>query len=399
LIPEQQDRDAGVSPALIRIMQRRFLRRNDPECRDRGQGMRETDSFLVTPDEPLPLAPARPADRSCTITILPIAQCENILLDWRALAATALEDNPFLSPDFMIPARSHLIDDSGMTLALAWEEHAGMRTLTGLFPLVPRARDFGAGWLAQSRAAMWTHALQPVGVPLLSGDPVLAEHAVAAFFSWLQQCRPRLASVDIHAIPADGVVHEMVSDQALRMGLPIQRHRNAAHTYGLDFRPKALQPGSSAVTMTSDPAGLRTTLETLLCMDSAARRDKGLSILGNPRWVAFLRAATRSFALRERIMMALIDTPAVQAGAIILKGREKAFLWWMMGPSAADPMTDAAIAGAVERKLGIPLVAAARSPLSGLGTEPLMTESLQIGLSSRTYSGHIEAEPAKTQRI
>ena len=116
--------------------------------------MRETDSFLVTPDEPLPLALAQPTDGNCTISILSLAQCESILPDWRALAATALEDNPFLSPDFMIPARSHLIDDSGTALALAWEEHDGMRTLTGLFPLVPRTRDFGAGWLVQSRAAL-----------------------------------------------------------------------------------------------------------------------------------------------------------------------------------------------------------------------------------------------------
>jgi hypothetical protein len=361
--------------------------------------MGETDSFLVTPDEPLPLEPARPTDGHCTITILSLAQCESILPDWRALAATALEDNPFLSPDFMIPARSHLIDDSGTTLALAWEEHNGMRTLTGLFPLVPRTRDFGAGWLAQSRAAMWTHVLQPIGTPLLCGDPVLAERAVAAFFSWLQQRRPRLASVDVHAIPANGPTHALLTDQALLMGLTLQRYRNAAHTYGLDFRPKSLQPGSETVRMVSEPAELRMTLETLLCMDSGAQRDKRLSILGNPRWVAFLRAATRGFALRGRIRMALIDTSAVQAGAVVLKGREKAFLWWMMGPSAAEPAIEAAIAGAVERKLGMPLVAASRRPLSGLGTEPLVTESIQVGLSGRAYSYQAVSEPAKTQRI
>jgi hypothetical protein len=361
--------------------------------------MRETNSFLVTPDEPLPLLQAQPADTRCTISILSLAQCESILPDWRALAATALEDNPFLSPDFMIPARSHLIDDNGTMLALAWEEHDTMRTLTGLFPLVPRTRDFGAGWLAQSRAAMWTHALQPIGAPLLSGDPVLAERAGAAFFRWLHQRRPRLASIDAHAIPTDGATHALLMDQALRMGLTVQTQRNAAHTYGLDFRPKTLHAGAEAVTMVSDPAGLRITLESLLCMDSTAQRDKRLSILGNPRWVAFLRAATRSFALRDRIMMARIDRPAIQAGAIVLKGREKAFLWWMIGPSAADPMTEAAIAGAVERKLGMPLVAASRRPLSGLGTEPLMTESLQIGLYGRAFAGQAEAEPEKTHRI
>jgi hypothetical protein len=361
--------------------------------------MRETDSFLVTPDEPLPLVQVPSANSRCIITILSMAQCESILPDWRALAATALEDNPFLSPDFMIPARSHLIDDCGTTLALAWEEHDEMRTLTGLFPLVPRTRDFGAGWLAQSRAAMWTHTLQPIGAPLLSGDPNLAERAVDAFFNWLQQCRPRLASVDVHAIPVDGVTHAMLMDQALRMGLAIQTRRNAAHTYGLDFRPKAQQPGSEAVTMVNDPAGLRMTLETLLCMDNAAQSNKRLSILGNPRWVAFLRAATRGFALRGRIMMAMIDTSAVQAGAIVLKGREKAFLWWMLGPSAAEPAIEAAIAGAVERKLGMSLIASSRRPLSGLGTEPLVTESLQIELSGRNYSYQIVSEPAKTQRI
>jgi hypothetical protein len=361
--------------------------------------MGETDSFLVTPDEPLPLVQAPLSNSRCIITILSLAQCETILPDWRALAATALEDNPFLSPDFMIPARSHLIDESGTSLALAWEEHDGMRTLTGLFPLVPRARDFGSGWLAQSRAAMWNHALQPVATPLLSGNPERAKRAVGGFLRWLQQRRPRLASIDAHTIPAGGAAHALFMDQARQMGLSLQRYRNAAHTYGLDFRPKALNAGANAVTMVSDPAGLRMTLETLLCMDSTAQKDKRLSILGNPRWVAFLRAATRSFALHDRIVMAQIDTPAIQAGAIVLKGREKAFLWWMVGPSAADPMTEAAIAGAVERKLSMPLVAASQRPLSGLGTEPLVTESLQIGLSSRAFAGQTEAEPANTQRI
>jgi hypothetical protein len=361
--------------------------------------MGDTESFLVTPDEPLPLLQPQPVDSRCTVTTLSLAQCESILPDWRALAATALEDNPFLSPDFMIPARSHLIDDGGTTLALAWEEHDGMRTLTGLFPLLPRTRDFGTGWLAQSRAAMWTHALQPIGGPLLSGDPVLAERAVSAFLSWLKQRRPRLASVDVHAIPMDGAAHAMLTDQAMQTGLQVQRYRNAAHTYGLDFRPKALPPGSDTLKMVNDVAGLRMTLETLLCMDSAAHSDKRLSILCNPRWVAFLRAATRSFALRDRIMMALIDTSVIQAGAIVIKGREKAFLWWTLGPSAAEPATEALIAGAVERKLGMPLVAATRRPLSGLGIEPLVTESLHIGLSSRISASQTEAEPAKTQRM
>ncbi len=373
--------------------------------------MRDSQSFIVTPDEPLPLSAGNVNSAQCTVSILPFAQVESVLPDWRSLEANALEPNPFLSPDFMIPARSHLIDAGGMGLALAFEQQDGVRVLTGLFPLVPRNRAFGTGWFSPSRAALWSHPLQPMSTPLLSADPRQAKRAVAAFFEWLQQRRPRLSVFDAHGLTEGGKTHALLLEEAFRRGLPVRRSRDAAHTHGLDFRPKGLQPMAEAVRVIRDPLGVRRALERLFCLDAVAAGNTASAILVHPRRIAFLRAVARSFALRDRLSIALIDTATTQAGAVVLHSGDQAFLWWLAGPSGSQPLAQAAIASATERALGMPLLAATQHPLSGLGTEPLLTESLQIGLSSRVIAvqesldmlpvamDERQGEPANTQRM
>ncbi len=369
--------------------------------------MQEHESFLITPvGSPLTLPEGQPL---CSISFLRFAQHDSILPDWRALEAKALEPNPFLSPDFLIPARSHLVDGADMGLALAWEEQDGVRSLTGLFPLMPRSRGFGAHWLRSSRTALWHHPLQAMGGALLIDDADQSSRAVAAFLGWLRTLRPRPATCDIRALSSDGPTSRLFAAEAARMGLDVKHIRDPAHTHGLDFRPKGLPPLVDQVSIDSTPLGVRLAVERLICLDRMAQREEKASILGDPRRVAFLRAATRSFALNGTLSAALIDSDAVKAGGLIIRNSDRAFLWWLAGPSATDPMVEAAIARKAEQQLGLPLLAATQSTLSGLGLEPLITESLVITLQGRAdfapdaFGARIAASdqplPEKTQRM
>ncbi len=369
--------------------------------------MQESESFLVTPvGSQATLHEGQPV---CSISFLRFAQHDSILPDWRTLEAKALEPNPFLSPDFLIPARSHLVDGTEMGLALAWEEQDGLRRLTGLFPLMPRSRGFGAHWLRSGRTTLWHHPLQAMGGALLINDADQASRAVASFLNWLRTLHPRPVACDIRSLSRHGPTSRLFALEAARMGLDVAHIRDPAHTRGLDFRPKGLPPLVDQVSIDSTPLGVRLAVERLICLDRLAQREEKASILGDSRRVAFLRAATRSFSLNGTLAAALIDTGPVKAGALILRSRDRAFLWWLAGPSATDPMVEAAIARKAEQQLGLPLVAATQSPLSGLGLEPLVTESLVIGLQGQAdlapdafgapFAAPTQSLPAKTQRM
>ena len=343
------------------------------------------ESFLATPEQ----QPAWPphlepeiASRQEVITI-PMTGIDAILADWRALLQLSLDDNPFMSPAFLIPAASHLAKNDGLSLAAIWEHTNSLRRLVGLFALMPATRNRATGWLSASRAALWHHPLQAFCAPLLAGPEPLAQRTMQTFLDWLSARRPRLANLETMAMPVDGLATRLLEAEATRRGLVIEHRRERAHTHGLDFKPKLAAADLKAITLATAPGDVRRALELLLCLDAEEHgSDVRASILGYPDHATFIRAAVRSFSLENRIMIALLDRADAKAGAIILEGRDKAYLWWTMGPSACDPRIEAALAGAAQRQIGKVLVAAALRPLTGLGTETLVTQSLSIKLAA-----------------
>jgi Acetyltransferase (GNAT) domain len=348
-----------------------------PGCSDRGLPMTEAGTFLTTPvAQPAPDTEVLEAgDRRHEITIVPMAQAEAILPDWRALIAESLDDNPFLSPAFMIPAASHLVDGGGLSLAAVWEHQGGIRRLAGLVPLSPARRSFGGGWLMAGAASLWRHPLQPFCAPLLAGPPERAAEALSSFMDWLIERRPRLTSLSASGLPVDGQATALLLGEAFRRGLPVERQKDAAHTHGFDFTPAALPSAAAAVHIARAPGEVRAALEAMLCFG-------GEMALRHPQQATFLRAAVRSFSLQNGVVIALLDKGRDKAGAIVIQGRDRAYLWWLMGPSVTDPSVEMALAAAVGRALGRPVAAATARPLTGMWTEPLVTESLSIGLSA-----------------
>ncbi len=156
------------------------------------------------------------------------------------------------------------------------------------------------------------------------------------------------------------------------------RRKGKDLTRGLAFKPVGLRQAADAVTITSEAADLRSALERLLCLDGRGALHQPIAI-DDPMRTAMLRATVRSFGRGGRVLIA--ETEGSRAGALFLIGRERAYLWSTFGEGAGDPVVEAALVIATERRLGLPITAASTRPLCGAGTDPAPTLSLVMGLA------------------
>ncbi len=312
---------------------------------------------------------------------------ESIERDWRILQAASLDDLPFMSPDFILPATRHLSGDEGPELIAAWEETGESRMLVGLLPLQRGSASHGDMWLRPRRATLWRHPMQPFAAPLLAGPHDRATRTIEALFDWLETL-PDVQTFAAQALPAGSAAAHLIGQTAGRRRLPVLRQKGRALTRGLAFKPLGLRDATNAVTLDSEPSALRTALERLLWLDGKGKLHQPIAI-DDPMQTAMLRATVRSFARDGRAIIA--HTSESKAGALFLIGRERAYLWRTFGEGAADPLIEATLVIATERRLGRPIVAASTRPLCGAGTDPAPTETLVIGL--------VRDEPSMVSRL
>jgi hypothetical protein len=86
------------------------------------------------------------------------------------------------------------------------------------------------------------------------------------------------------------------------------------------------------------------------------------------------------------------DGDDASAAAVVIEGRDSAFLWWIMGKDAANPLIEAALAAAVESALDKPIIAATEGPVSGLWARPIVTETLVVHLGRSATAVQAAAE-------
>jgi hypothetical protein len=319
------------------------------------------------------------------VEVFPAQASEPLHKAWQMLSDTALDDNPFLSPSFMIPASTHLISDAVLSLVAVWCQQGEDRKLAGLFPLAAVRWQLANALRGSGMARFWSHPLQPFCTPLLAGPTDLAENTIRIFMDWLELRRPKLTSLEAQSFPVSSKASLLLQQEIENRGLTLTSRRDAAKTRGLDFRPVKMLAQVDSVSVLRSKADVRLALEKLFCFDAlfSSQQDGGKAILANPQYVAFLRATVRSFSLEDKVTIALIDQPQTKAGAIVLEGRDKCYLWWLMGEHNTDPVVEATLAAATERAIGKTIVAATQRPMAGLWTEALMTESLSIALKRR----------------
>jgi hypothetical protein len=271
---------------------------------------------------------------------------QDFLDAWYGLLAESMDENPFMSPMFITPAMAHLSNDRPLALVATWQSVGSKRHLTGLFPVVSPRRQTLRGWLFGGKTELWTHELVPFNAPLLSPDIDIAEASVSAFIDWMSARRPRMSNI-ILPMMLDG-------SQAISMfENEFERHDD-----------------------------IKRDLEKALCMDSLSMQSSsaGLGILGDLNVSSFLRAVVRGFAARGELCIAHIDQPNAKASAIVIEGRKSAFLWWIMGTDARNPMIEASLSSAVEVVLGKRIIAATATPVSGLWAEPISTRSFSVNV-------------------
>ncbi len=131
-------------------------------------------------------ATREPGAPRLTVSAIGADALESIEADWRLLQSAALDDMPFLSPDFLLPAIRHLPAEEGPELIAVWEETVESRMLVGLLPLHRGVATVGDFWTRPRKAKLWRHALQPFTAPLLAGPHDRAERTVEALFDWLE---------------------------------------------------------------------------------------------------------------------------------------------------------------------------------------------------------------------
>jgi hypothetical protein len=301
---------------------------------------------------------------------------------WNGLLADCLDENPFMSPMFIVPAMAHLCKDKPLALVATWQNFHGKRQLTGLFPVFSPRRQTLRSFIFGGKTELWTHPLVPFNAPLLSADPDVAQASVAAFIDWMSARRQRMSHLTLPMMLEGSQAITLFESEFARHGFKVERKRDVTRTRGLNFKPSTMPSVAENVVISRGGEEIKRDLEKALCMDSLSKQasSAGLGILGDLDISSFLRAVARGFAAKGKLCIAHINQPDAKATAIIIEGETSAFLWWIMGPDASNPIIEASLSSAVEKALGKRIIAATASPVSGLWAEQISTRSFSVNM-------------------
>ena len=150
---------------------------------------------------------AAPASAEATVSVArSAAEIAALVPEWEALAAAALEPNPFYEPWMLVPAIEALSDGSDVLIAAV---RIG-KQLAGLFPLQRAPRYHG---IPARTLALWRHRHCMLCVPLVRAD--LAPQSLDAFLAWAADSASVLEITDV---PMGGAFHRVWIDAVARGG-------------------------------------------------------------------------------------------------------------------------------------------------------------------------------------
>lgn len=153
-----------------------------------------------------------PVRRSPSVVVIEdIAELEQYVPAWEALAAAALEPNVFYEPWMLLPAIRAFGAKSRLRFVLVWDgdplRSGDAGRLLGFFPF-ERPGDYP--WLPSRTFHLWNHRHCYLGVPLLRADA--AVDCLAALFGWLAADPRGAALVEFPWITTEGPFHALLSD-------------------------------------------------------------------------------------------------------------------------------------------------------------------------------------------
>lgn len=136
------------------------------------------------------------------------ADLERVACEWQALAARAVEPNPFYEPWFLLPA---LAADGAPGLECLLVRIDGV--LAGLFPFTRLARYKG---LPVSTLSSWRHSSSLLCTPLLHS--AFADACLDALLAWMAKDAQSASAVEWRYLPADGPFCGALADALRRAG-------------------------------------------------------------------------------------------------------------------------------------------------------------------------------------
>lgn len=235
--------------------------------------------------------------------LIPAAEAEAIRPAWEALAARALEPNPFLEPGFLLAAMRHLGEDD-VRLAVV-RDHAGH--LVALAPLVTtRLGRVGPA------VSVWCHRYAPRGAPLVDRESGPA--ALEALFRGIEASfGPRRAFV-MPFLPAGHPLGDAIREAAASLGRDVaivnaeaRAALRAPETGTADPRealPRRKRKelgrqmrrlgelGTLSVETASEPGLVAARFEEFLTLEAAGWKGaRGTALARDPASATFARAA------------------------------------------------------------------------------------------------------------
>ena len=258
---------------------------------------------------------------------------------WHFLASRALEPNPFLEPEFLLPALRHLAPaDGSVHTLLAWKETGGGRDLLALLPLaiLPPTRR-----LPLRSFGTWRHPHAFLGTPLIASDE--AEPVIRALLDWAARPERPGHLLRFDRLGTDGPFFRLLEGVLRDRGLnalrdelhlrPLYRQGDPFETalagamssekrrHLGKFRRRLAREGELRVTETSAAADVTAFARQFLHLESAGWKGELGTALGvSPAASAFFSEMLAGFGRRGRLIllsMTVADVPVAMSCSLL----------------------------------------------------------------------------------
>lgn len=245
--------------------------------------------------------------------------------EWAALAARAFEPNPFFEPAFLLPMLRRGSPSRQPSFIVVRRRVDGRMRIVGLAPVAPSRLRIALGPLRG-----WSHALAPLGTPLLAHDH--APEALRGLVAYASATRRGSLALALFALPRDGPVAGLLAAQeGARASRIINPRRHAALLAGSLAKapPPATDGRGSPAFFLREGEAVLDALERFFVLEAAVARAVGAKALAaDGEAMAAARAFTFALARDGRCVIGeLCDAGGLVASVIVTLSGDSALCW------------------------------------------------------------------------
>jgi hypothetical protein len=177
-------------------------------------GAKKAETIVETGDGAL-AAPGTAAKKMAVVVIERIDELARYVEQWEALAARALEPNPFYEPWMLMPALRAFGEGRKLKLVLIFDPtrlgSSQRPALRGFFPLEIKPAYEGLGTkLPLKTLSLWRHKYCYICTPLVGAER--ARDTIEAFFDWIERENFGCPLMELEQIPGEGPFRQLLVD-------------------------------------------------------------------------------------------------------------------------------------------------------------------------------------------